>query len=361
MGLFRTAVDKDPKRMETMLSVSGPTGCEISTRLVLDEGPFVSMLYLERRRAERAHKRYVLMLVDVRDALSGTQRGQTSEKITQALLEITRETDIVGWYIQNSLIGVIGTDIGRASPEDVRKTISKKFQNAFCEVLGKGRADLIFVSFHFFPEEDRGKDDEDSDRSSNITLYPDLLRKDISRKLALGMKRAMDIAGSALALLLLSPLLAAIAVAIRLTSKGPILFRQERLGQCGKRFRLLKFRSMRTNCDSRIHEEYVSRFISGQISDSNGEKSVFKIQKDPRITSIGNFLRKTSLDDSRSFGTYLQERCLWLARVLRSTMNTMPTTSGIAAVYLRSNPASRAYGKSKGAAAPGSMTWFVWT
>lgn len=303
MGLFRTAVEKDPKHLEMMLNVAGSTGCEVSTRLVLDESAFVSMLYLERRRAERAHKRYVLMLVDVRDALSGLPKIQTSEKLTEALLAITRETDIVGWYVQNSLIGIIGTEIGRASHDEVRKTISLKFEQTFRGVLGKARADLIFVSFHFFPEEER--ENGDSDRPAQITLYPDLLRKEASRKLALGMKRVIDICGSGLALLLLAPLLSLIALAIKLTSKGPILFRQERLGQYGKRFRLLKFRSMRTNCDSRIHQEYVSRFISGQISEGKDEKVVFKIQKDPRITSIGSFLRRTSLDELPQFWNVL--------------------------------------------------------
>ena len=304
MGLFRTAVGREPKRLELLTRASGYRPQEVSTRIVLDEDAFVSMLYLERRRAERADKRYVLMLVDVRDALSGMDATRTTATLTQAVCEITRETDIIGWYVENSLLGVIGTEIGQASLEEIRHVLSEKFRAAFSSVLGKERASLVFVSFHFFPEE---RENNNSNGSGNIALYPDLCRKGTSQRLALGVKRLMDVFGSACALVLLSPLFVLIALAIKLTSKGPVLFRQERLGQYGKRFKLAKFRSMRTNCDSKIHEDYVSRFIAGQFKRgvTIGEKQVFKLQQDPRITRMGAFLRKTSLDELPQFWNVL--------------------------------------------------------
>ena len=302
MGLFRTAVAKDQELAG--LSTHSFPAQEVADRMVLGEDAFVSMLYLERRRAERAQKRYVLMLLDVKDAIADASKRQTLGKITETLCNITRETDIIGWYLQDHLIGVIGTEIGKACSQEIREKMSEKFKLAFSAVLGPEKASLIFVSYHFFPEEKKNGDLGDR---ANITLYPDLSRKGTSRKLALGVKRAMDIVGSALALLLLSPLFGLIVLAIKLNSKGPILFRQERLGQYGNRFRLLKFRSMRTDCDSRIHEEYVSRFIAGQVSsnDVNGQGSIFKIQKDPRVTSVGAFLRKTSLDEFPQFWNVL--------------------------------------------------------
>jgi lipopolysaccharide/colanic/teichoic acid biosynthesis glycosyltransferase len=86
-----------------------------------------------------------------------------------------------------------------------------------------------------------------------------------------------------------------------------VLFGQVRLGEYGKKFMVLKFRSMRTDCDSRIHQEYVSQFIAGQVSNNNakGEKLVYKIQKDPRITPIGRILRKASLDELPQFWNVL--------------------------------------------------------
>lgn len=304
MGLFRTADEREAKRLELMTRASGANAQEVSTRIVLDEDAFVSMLYLERRRAERADKRYFLMLVEVKDALSGMDAARASARLTQTVCGITRETDIIGWYIQNNLLGVIGTEIGQASPQEIRHVLSEKFRTAFSSVLGSERAALIFVSFHFFPED---RENGNSSDSGNIALYPDLCRKATSQRLALGVKRLMDVVGSACALILLSPLFLLIALAIKLTSKGPILFLQDRLGQHGKRFRLLKFRSMRTNCDSKIHEEYVRQFIAGQSQRgvTVGEKPVFKLQQDPRITRVGAFLRKTSLDELPQFWNVL--------------------------------------------------------
>jgi lipopolysaccharide/colanic/teichoic acid biosynthesis glycosyltransferase len=114
----------------------------------------------------------------------------------------------------------------------------------------------------------------------------------------------MDIAGSIAALILFSPLFALIALAIKLTSKGPILFKQERVGRYGLRFTFLKFRSMECDNDARIHREYVKRFISGEADSarvSHTEDVVYKIQDDPRVTRVGKFLRKTSLDELPQF------------------------------------------------------------
>ena len=277
---------------------------EVSTRMILSADAFMSMLYLERRRAERAQKRYVLLMVDVRDAISEKHKIHTVEKITRTLCSVTRETDIIGWYVYDHILGVIATEIGKATSSEVRERITQKFRAGFLEALGPNKASQISLSFHFFPEELEGDDFNDS---SNNALYPEISRKNPSRKLALGLKRAMDIVGSALALIVLFPLLAIIALAIKVTSKGPVLFCQERLGQYGRKYRFLKFRSMQNDCDSKIHQEYVSRFIAGQVSTTNGNGAAptFKIQKDPRITPVGSILRKTSLDELPQFWNVL--------------------------------------------------------
>jgi lipopolysaccharide/colanic/teichoic acid biosynthesis glycosyltransferase len=281
----------------------GKMGSELA-RTVLHEDAFVSMLYLERRRAERAQKCFVLMLVDVTRAIADGQRNRTLSKITNALVRVTRETDILGWYLEDHLIGLIGTEIGEAKSKTVQSRMLEKVQSSLSQTLAPEKISQIAVSFHFFPED---PNDGGSDHSANITLYPDLSRKEESRKFELGVKRVMDVLGSAAALAFLSPVFGMIAVLIKLTSKGPVLFRQERLGQFGKKFTVLKFRSMRTNCDSTIHQEYVSQFISGQVANSSNsdESPVFKIQKDPRVTPLGRLLRKTSLDEIPQFWNVL--------------------------------------------------------
>ncbi len=111
------------------------------------------------------------------------------------------------------------------------------------------------------------------------------------------LKRAMDIVGATLALLLFSPLMAIVAAAIRLDSKGPILFRQERLGEGGRPFAVLKFRSMRVGAD----EEK-----SALMDLNQGDGPLFKIKKDPRSTRVGRFIRRTSLDELPQLVNVLQ-------------------------------------------------------
>jgi lipopolysaccharide/colanic/teichoic acid biosynthesis glycosyltransferase len=102
-------------------------------------------------------------------------------------------------------------------------------------------------------------------------------------------KRVIDRAGAGVALLLLAPVLLAIAVVIRLTSKGPILFRQTRLGRNGEPFVLYKFRTMVVDAERRLKElEHLNESEGGVL---------FKIKHDPRITRIGRILRRTSLDE----------------------------------------------------------------
>src|SRR5208282_4800200 len=130
-----------------------------------------------------------------------------------------------------------------------------------------------------------------------------------SRKVFLTMKRMMDILGSLLALVILSPIFLTIAAAIKATSKGPVLFRQPRIGQNGNSFVFLKFRSMFVNNDAAVHKAYVQNLIAGKADQQPGNgngQAVYKLTKDSRITRVGAFLRKTSLDELPQFVNVLK-------------------------------------------------------
>ena len=118
-------------------------------------------------------------------------------------------------------------------------------------------------------------------------------------------KRVLDILGSAALLIALAPLFAVVAVLVKLTSKGPVLFPQERIGVGGQPFRMMKFRTMHVNADPRIHQQYVEKFIQSSNASGSGEK-VFKIVNDPRVTPIGHFLRRSSLDELPQFWNVLK-------------------------------------------------------
>ena len=111
------------------------------------------------------------------------------------------------------------------------------------------------------------------------------------------LKRLIDICLAAIALIVLLPLLAVVALMVRIDSPGPALFRQERIGQGRKQFTVFKFRTMRHNVDDRLHREAIERAANGVRTEMSNGKRVFKSNEDPRITSIGKFLRASCLDE----------------------------------------------------------------
>ncbi len=102
------------------------------------------------------------------------------------------------------------------------------------------------------------------------------------------IKRIIDVVGSLCGLILLSPVLLIAAVAIKVDSKGPVLFAQERVGQNGSIFKMYKFRSMVTNAEELLDKLKDKNEMSGPM---------FKMKKDPRITKVGHFIRRTSVDE----------------------------------------------------------------
>jgi exopolysaccharide biosynthesis polyprenyl glycosylphosphotransferase len=129
------------------------------------------------------------------------------------------------------------------------------------------------------------------------------------------LKRTFDICFSLLVMVIGAPLFALISLAIKLTSRGPIFFAQERLGKNGKPFQFYKFRTMYHKNDDSIHRRYSMNFINGMGNGGNGsnggnggspDPNVFKITRDPRVTPVGRFLRRTSLDELPQFMNILK-------------------------------------------------------
>jgi lipopolysaccharide/colanic/teichoic acid biosynthesis glycosyltransferase len=269
-------------------------------RDILDAEAFRRMITLERKRSERSRKPFMLLLLDMGEHLSSDKNGKTLGKILSALSLATRETDITGWYANNCVVGVMFTEISTDDTISIPSAIIGRITETLNSQLTAEQFNRISLSFHLFPED---WDDDTPEGPSNPTLYPDLSTRDDARKGFRVMKRTMDILGSALALIFFSPFFLIIAGAIKATSKGPVFFRQRRIGQHGKAFVFLKFRSMYVNNDAAAHREYVRQLIAGKAGqqiDGDGQ-GVYKLTKDPRITRVGAFLRKTSLDEIPQF------------------------------------------------------------
>ncbi len=267
---------------------------------ILTEEVFHRMIALERKRSERTQRPFVLLLMDTGRAQPTAKNGRILLDILSALQSATRETDIMGWYEANSSVGVMFTEITLEN-NLILSTLLARISDVLRGRLTSEQFSQIKFSFHLFPEE---WDSSNPERQSNPTLYPDLHKRDGANRVGRTLKRGMDVLGSFLLLIVLSPVFLVIAAAIKLTSRGPVLFRQQRIGEHGSAFTFLKFRSMYVNNDASEHKEYVRKLIAGQAAKqpTNGEgEGIFKLTNDPRITPVGNFLRRTSLDELPQF------------------------------------------------------------
>lgn len=224
--------------------------------------------------------------------LVGIGRDQSSalwRPVSDALAAAKRDTDVVGWFKQGSMMGVMLTETG-ASPSTARRAVEDRVRRELAKRLDPASIPQVSLNIHTHPD---GNERADS--------LPTNLRSSQSSATALA-KRALDITGSLTLLLVLAPALLVIAALVKLTSPGPIFFRQVRVGRGAKLFTMLKFRTMFANADHALHRDYVSWFIksSGQGHGDNN-KALFKLTHDPRITRIGRVLRKTSLDELPQF------------------------------------------------------------
>jgi lipopolysaccharide/colanic/teichoic acid biosynthesis glycosyltransferase len=270
-------------------------------RDVLKEETFRRTIAIERKRTERTQKPFLLTLFEIIDHNSSQYGDSVLDLMVSALLSAIRETDAIGWYTSRSTVGVLFTDLVASDKGAILSAILSKVTTAVRDQLTPDQFNLVSVSFHFFPDH---WDNEHPGTPSNQTLYPDLYNSDRNRQSGLDIKRAMDLAGSGLMLTLSAPLLLLIAAVIKASSKGPVLFRQQRVGRYGQQFTFLKFRSMHVNNDASVHKEFVTRFITSEaqsdVSSANGD-GPYKLPNDKRITRFGRFLRKTSLDELPQF------------------------------------------------------------
>ena len=207
---------------------------------LLPEPMFLRALCLERKRAERSGNRFLLMLVEFDQTAENGAADRIRGQAISAVLGRIRETDICGWYAANTILGVIFTELGDAKEANeplALPILRARLTTALDSSLTPEERRRLGLSFHWFP------DDALADRAEQ-TMYPDLTQRDASKKVERFVKRVIDVVGSVLALTVLSPCFLAIAAGIRLSSPGPIFFRQQRLGRYGVPFTFLKFRSM---------------------------------------------------------------------------------------------------------------------
>lgn len=296
-----------------------------ASRAIFGREQFLQRLREERSRSDRSGRPFSLLLISVEQA---QEAGVAVGFLVQALRSFSRSTrlsDLPGWYSD--------VELGLLLPETTEQEAQKVLERLRGFLGGMERCGLGFMAR--------------SEEAFQILEYPRTLTENIlgssldqggvsmepgSQGDPLGRgsgeceaqwsflsctspcegrprsvfwtrldrlaRRCLDLVVGSAALVLLAPLMLAIAAGIKLTSPGPVLFRQRRMGQNGKGFTFLKFRTMYHNCDQSLHREYVTRLIENRAEthDING-KSFFKLAHDPRVTPLGRILRVTSLDE----------------------------------------------------------------
>jgi lipopolysaccharide/colanic/teichoic acid biosynthesis glycosyltransferase len=263
---------------------------------------FASILHRERDRADRTGQEFSMAVFEVG---TGMRRTHAARNLVPILTHRIRSTDSIGWLAN----GRIGAILPHTRPECAWKFVA----NVRKAYNGSDPPECLVYAYpsSWLPG-DEGDPPRDP-RSLRRTLVPgetgdssmlfsrvdtadsarpiEELEPHVLFRIPL-WKRAIDIAGSLVAILLLSPLLLLIALLIRMVSPGPVLFRQKRVGYLGRLFTMWKFRTMHVNADTTLHQNYLRELI-------RHEKEMTKLdhRRDPRIIPFGNLLRATGIDE----------------------------------------------------------------
>lgn len=310
---------------------------------------FYKRFLIERRRSERGEYEFSLIVIDL-DPFENRQNTHRNEKLLlkaedtlfSTVKLILRETDVVAKYFHLKL-AILLPDTSNDGTQIVLNRIKGILDN-----LGDRSLQVIFQQVMFYPysypsqefEINKFINDKFFDNSSSTTELEkkvrsikssyfctdnsngsdngDRLRMNSNGSIALEnpfcllneafadftknwqvlLKRSIDVIFSLLGIILLAPLILLICILIKLTSKGPVFFKQERIGYMGKKFIMYKFRTMHQLKDDQIHRNYITNYITNTDCHSDGPRNtIFKLKNDPRITSIGKYLRRLSLDE----------------------------------------------------------------
>lgn len=271
--------------------------------MVLDERLFKQAVTRERKRADRSGLAMALLLVRLPNR-SGEQRRADGAVVTNVLSAVTSQPDILGWFESSCMIGLIVPEIDPAGLTDACDRLEKTVLSAIMLQGYEELAQRLSIRLRVYPEP--AASNEGQVGLMDSLLYPELSANQPAAPNFRILKRSMDIVLSALLLILLLPAFAIIAVLVKLSSPGPVLFRQMRVGHLMMPFTMCKFRTMYATADHQVHHDYVSWFITASDQAHSPQKpDIFKLTNDTRITPIGRFLRRTSLDELPQFWNVL--------------------------------------------------------
>jgi lipopolysaccharide/colanic/teichoic acid biosynthesis glycosyltransferase len=254
---------------------------------VLDDALFRSALNRQRKRADRFDEVFALGTLQTTPSLAGP--------VAESLAAATRDSDVVGWLEQGAVLGLILPEVPRAD-DRVASSVEERFRRELTRRAGKYAGNAVTVRWYLHTGP--AAQGNSASLSEADPLLDHIRNQQRRRTLLDGLKRALDIAGSLGLMLFLLPVFVIVAALVKLTSRGPVLFKQVRVGQLARPFTMLKFRTMYVNNDSALHQQFVTDFIkTSAAKKDSSDAAPFKIKNDPRVTRVGRILRKTSLDE----------------------------------------------------------------
>lgn len=289
-----------PLKADTSTKATGRNTGEDSgwTLRVLSGKQFHQQLARERKRSERSQRPMLLLLLESPASRYPQDDSEAMSRVISAFTHRVRENDFIGWYQEDRIVGIIFTELIIEDTNSIISAVLQRVSSALRTQLPDADLSRFSVSFHFFPDDWNIVGTKGS--THDAALYPDLAAASKERRFALLVKRWIDVALSSILVLIFLPLFLIIAALIKSTSKGPVFFIQQRIGQYGRSFPFLKFRSMAVNNNCDTHRKYVNAFIAGNVlafPPEHASSGVYKLANDDRVTQIGRLLRRTSLDE----------------------------------------------------------------
>jgi len=289
---------------------------------------FLQRLNEERSRSDRTRRPFTLVVFPVQDTNLDAVDARGLLRSVEHLAIATRRSDLWGRYakdklglvlpntsavaakevisrLANHLAGQSGSrpvylavHEGRYSlieyPKDLKETVESELSHdAKGEPVRTGTTRASPVPHNPLTE---------SGFLEQTSLSPKHRTRNLSARFYAFTKRLIDFVGASVGIVFLLPITIPIAVLVKCTSRGPVLFKQKRVGRNGQTFTFLKFRTMYHDCDQTPHKEYVTRLIqdTAETQEKDGAE-YYKLANDPRVTPLGSFLRKTSLDELPQF------------------------------------------------------------
>ncbi len=261
---------------------------------LLPKGYFLEYARHEYLRALRTNSHLSVLVLSLDPATDSAPLEL--HHLSKTLPLLLRETDILGWY-SKSAIAILLADSDRHGTKECVQRILHQTDHIPLKIDIREYPDL---------------ESNISLEHNRVSSYPSpLVTPDPSgvSRTAIALKRALDIFGSITGILLLSPVMLVVAIAIKATSPGPVIFKQIRVGQAGVPFVFYKFRSMRADAADDSHRNYVRRLIKGDssaVNQGDAQNPLYKMTADSRITPIGRFIRKSSIDELPQFFNVLR-------------------------------------------------------